>query len=613
MEAPFPRGHASLYLGFSKMSKIVETIINNFGGGVSNDPRDPRENVCRMVTNFDPVTNPHKMTPIRATESGNDGSVAINIQNFAIARTTGTTYHLYALGRGPSSNITQIGRKALTTGAATDLDDSAWADVSAGSAIPTFDTFVAYRAVDRIYGLHGSAIFEFDPTASTINNSVFAITYTNSAQGLVHSKDDILYIPIDNKIYRKNNTGAFELALTLPTHFYITSICEYGNQIAIAMAPLSGVLGQSRVFIWDRDISLTTLSETIPWEDGSLRVLDVVDGYLVGITLSGNATLRFNQKIIFRYLAGSQVEGYRAEKFFEIQSIGTSVTAQLPIAKQMQDGRLFFMMVASIGGSTREGLWSIGRVGDQFSLVHENTPSNAIATSTATMRGFFLAGDFRFIAYDEAGTYTLRKTDDANTFTTSIWEKRFNTQSSSIVKKLKGVSVSIEPLDSVVDDAYFNLLCRIDDESSYKRIFRAIGDGNKLVSHEAVNIEPREQTFTVTIASPGVFTLSAHALVVNQRVTFTTTGTLPTGLTAGTEYFVISAGLTADAFRVSTSRGGSAVNTSGSQSGTHTLSRLDNLPEYKEIEFRIEAIHGTTAVEITELRFKEEILDQGPF
>lgn len=78
-------------------------------------------------------------------------------------------------------------------------------------------------------------------------------------------------------------------------------------------------------------------------------------------------------------------------------------------------------------------------------------------------------------------------------------------------------------------------------------------------------------TFTVTIASPGVFTLTAHGLVANDIVYLTTTGALPTGLTANTAYYVISTGLTADNFRLSTTQGGAAINTSGSQSGTHSL------------------------------------------
>lgn len=78
-------------------------------------------------------------------------------------------------------------------------------------------------------------------------------------------------------------------------------------------------------------------------------------------------------------------------------------------------------------------------------------------------------------------------------------------------------------------------------------------------------------TVTVTIASPGVFTLTAHAFNVGTAVYFSTTGALPTGLTAGTTYYVIAAGLTASAFEVSTQIGGAAVNTSGTQSGVHTV------------------------------------------
>src|SRR3954447_13653633 len=84
-------------------------------------------------------------------------------------------------------------------------------------------------------------------------------------------------------------------------------------------------------------------------------------------------------------------------------------------------------------------------------------------------------------------------------------------------------------------------------------------------------LAPSLGTFTITIASPGVFTLNSHGLVAGDAVYLTTTGALPTGLSANTIYYVISAGLSANAFELSTSRGGSAINTSGSQSGTHTL------------------------------------------
>ncbi|MGQ0446148.1 MAG: phage tail protein [Beijerinckiaceae bacterium] len=73
---------------------------------------------------------------------------------------------------------------------------------------------------------------------------------------------------------------------------------------------------------------------------------------------------------------------------------------------------------------------------------------------------------------------------------------------------------------------------------------------------------------TITIASPAVVTWTAHGLSNGQAVVFSTTGALPTGLTAGTVYYVVAA--TTNTFQVAAAAGGAAINTSGSQSGIHT-------------------------------------------
>ena len=75
---------------------------------------------------------------------------------------------------------------------------------------------------------------------------------------------------------------------------------------------------------------------------------------------------------------------------------------------------------------------------------------------------------------------------------------------------------------------------------------------------------------TVTIASPGVFTLAGHGLSFGDTVTPFTTGALPTGLSSGSAVYVKSV-LSADTFTVSLTLGGTAIATTGSQSGTHTL------------------------------------------
>jgi len=76
-------------------------------------------------------------------------------------------------------------------------------------------------------------------------------------------------------------------------------------------------------------------------------------------------------------------------------------------------------------------------------------------------------------------------------------------------------------------------------------------------------------TVTITIAAPGVVTWTGHGLSVNDTIRFTTTGALPTGLAINTTYYVKTV-LSANTFTVSTSAGGAAVTTSGTQSGTQT-------------------------------------------
>lgn len=79
---------------------------------------------------------------------------------------------------------------------------------------------------------------------------------------------------------------------------------------------------------------------------------------------------------------------------------------------------------------------------------------------------------------------------------------------------------------------------------------------------------------TVTLATPGVFTLADHGFVADMPVHLRTTGALPTGLAVDTVYYVLSAGLTANTFQLSLTQGGAAITTSGSQSGIHSIGQI---------------------------------------
>lgn len=89
----------------------------------------------------------------------------------------------------------------------------------------------------------------------------------------------------------------------------------------------------------------------------------------------------------------------------------------------------------------------------------------------------------------------------------------------------------------------------------------------------SVTPEADDETFTVA---------SAHGLVANDRVLFEvdSSGTISTGLTADTTYWVISSGLTTTVFKVSATQGGSSVNitTDGSNVYYLHLSKTPGVP-----------------------------------
>lgn len=67
----------------------------------------------------------------------------------------------------------------------------------------------------------------------------------------------------------------------------------------------------------------------------------------------------------------------------------------------------------------------------------------------------------------------------------------------------------------------------------------------------------------------------AHGLVADQPVRFLSKNTIPAGLVAGTTYYVLSAGLTPTAFRVSATVGGAGVNVTGTGTGLNYVCAPD--------------------------------------
>jgi hypothetical protein len=97
------------------------------------------------------------------------------------------------------------------------------------------------------------------------------------------------------------------------------------------------------------------------------------------------------------------------------------------------------------------------------------------------------------------------------------------------------------------------------------------------LSSRGVALSSLGGTVTLTIAGPCVVTFGV-VLAEGTAVSFSTTGALPTGLTAGTTYYLRNvSGLTAN---LSATPTGSLITTSGTQSGTQSMV-LEDVPKYQ--------------------------------
>lgn len=103
--------------------------------------------------------------------------------------------------------------------------------------------------------------------------------------------------------------------------------------------------------------------------------------------------------------------------------------------------------------------------------------------------------------------------------------------------------------------------------STWRGVFRATNNRKTLAN--------------VSIAtSTPTFICSCHGFSAGDKVVFTGGTTIPCGLVLNTVYYVISTGLTSDAFQVSASAGGASISASGPAVGTFYVATPLDLTSY---------------------------------
>lgn len=461
------------------MSKTVTYNFNNFSGGVSDDPREENATKFQVTKHFDAFSQPNRLVPYRSLEADTATSVsATDLKQYSVRDHlyASASAKLYALGQ-TGAGLTKIVYKADATSGDWTLPAN-----SEGNGAVQNGCLVEYK--DYLWGFQGTTqVFKWGLLSGTptISNSAGTVaTITSVAQGVI-AKDDNLYLPYNNKLVRVNAGGTVQDdVLILPTNFKITSISNYGNYLAIGCAPVSTFNGTSKVFLWN--LISDDVQEVIDWGEGELRILETIEGMIVGVSdrYLNNATGAGKGSMVLQVYQGGTPQVLK-EVFTE-----TLTGKTMPLSKAVKNNRLFFaakIMTNSAGTEYNEGIWSFGRknVNYPFALTLDIIDENI---NTSGIQSFGTAANYFFITHSADGS--VDKTNDAETFAfTSVYDSQiFNFGDVNSDKTLQKLRVSHARLGA---SETITARYRVDGASAWTLIGTCSMENS--ISHTFLNIE----------------------------------------------------------------------------------------------------------------------------
>lgn len=307
---------------------------------------------------------------------------------------------------------------------------------SAASGSRNSTVFFHYKNYAYFFS-SGTALSRYgDLTGSpTLSLTYQSISYTNLAEPVHHPADDCAYFFHDNVVDRLNNTTYTSAVLTLPDNMVITAADAHGDYLAIGCKSKSG-LGNSIVYLWDRDSSLSTVTAKYNWGRGDLKHLASLEGVLTGVTdYFTSSTLGHSAgKMIIKQLIGGQPK-ITSEYMVTDTSYFTG-------NKFVTDEKLHFAFELARDGGYIHGIWAVDAQG------HVEVPESEAETDAITAglryQGIYKLGEYWFLAHSNDGS--VNRTDDQNNYTyTSILETTFIGKP-DVKSQFVGASVSFEPL-----------------------------------------------------------------------------------------------------------------------------------------------------------------------
>lgn len=449
------------------MGKILQTKINRFDGGISNDIRDGDVNTYAFIKDY--RIDKNKISGHREWRDWTNNSENISRFLYAPYVTTGA-YRLYGFGDDGSGKPrifrTTIGNPSWTT------------HVSGTTGARADNVFFKYK--NKLYNWEKDSggtdiLAETDLITGSPSYSVFQnIEYTNVAQPVHHEADDIAYFFQDNKVHKLNQTSWTANVQTVPSEFKIVGGASYGNYLAIVCSPVQKGALSSVMFLWDRNTTDTLFSGKIDLGFGEVKIVEQSElgGIYIVQNAISNASLNGDtDSIQFKYY-----DGFLIERKIQLGQPNTISTFVISGNGQEEKGVLYFpakIKTYTVGGTTaHDGIVRVWLENGELKWILDRSVDSI--ASDKKIDGIFNIEGSWYLAH--TGTTTISQGGTTGV----VAELETNIFRYDRKQKLLGVTLKTTTESNIITISY-----RIDGATSWTEILdKSSGSG---IRHSAVN------------------------------------------------------------------------------------------------------------------------------
>jgi hypothetical protein len=471
---------------------VFKHAVRGFSGGILEDKRVQSPIHFSITKHFDTYTYPQKIVPysqnIVSLGLGTGGTVqSLKIQGLVNATIPAASYGIIGVGQDGSGHAQLYYQDIGTYGNAATWTTISPANVNLTASAP-WDAFYYKGVIYLASG--GNNVIYLDPTSGPNNGTRAGVSYTNSARPVHHPLDDMAYFFFDNQVYKLDNATWDGSVLALPSNETITCGCAFGIYLAIATVSYHGAVPYSKVYLWDRDSSLTTVTDAQDWGEGVIRYLASLNNKLIGVqNYYTNHPLAIGKGRVFIK------EG--SGEFGVVLNVLTTDSTQLydNPSSEVKENKLYFAMGAELDGDYRHGIWCVDEKGRAtLDYVDNLCPDGDQYNTICSMGNLWWVSHSSNDSIDHTDITGAYSSSVPSIYESLIFSTIFITgrgiiiQNPAMTKKLIGAIVMTEPLttgQSVV--MKYRTDTDLDDATAWTTILTHNTVGQ--TTHYALNIE----------------------------------------------------------------------------------------------------------------------------